>query len=281
MKFPGKIKQQIEQNQDLFKIISTMKNISIVNTTHFKRKVQAVRNYARTIESGFQILLKNLEGELIERLTSQKPPRRTAVVMIGSEKGLCGEFNGSLLHFFENSSLNDGETYLITIGQKLFSKLGAEEMFEFPHSSEAVSELLRDLFARFEEKKWGRLLFFHHQLQKGLQYKPVETTIFPLNIDWLKSLKEKPWPSRCYPLAMMADKSALFYELTREWIFIAMYQALVESLASENVARLSAMEGAEKNLENRLSDLKADYQRERQEQITEELFDIFSDFEAF
>jgi F-type H+-transporting ATPase subunit gamma len=72
----------------------------------------------------------------------------------------------------------------------------------------------------------------------------------------------------------------LLSALIRQYLFVALHRATVESLASENAARLSSMQAAEKNIEERLTDLTAEYRQQRQNSITGELLDIVSGFEA-
>jgi F-type H+-transporting ATPase subunit gamma len=76
------------------------------------------------------------------------------------------------------------------------------------------------------------------------------------------------------------DWDALFSSLIREYLFISLFRAFAESLASENASRLASMQGAERNIEEMLHELNADFQKQRQMAITEELLDIVSGFEA-
>ena len=68
--------------------------------------------------------------------------------------------------------------------------------------------------------------------------------------------------------------------MIKEYLFVSLFKACTESLASENAARLTAMQRAEKNIEEMLDDLQRDYHRVRQNTIDEELFDVVSGFEA-
>ena len=72
----------------------------------------------------------------------------------------------------------------------------------------------------------------------------------------------------------------LIYALIGQHLFVSLYQALAESLASENAARLGAMQAAENNIEERLQDLHLQYNQLRQSTITEELLDIVAGFEV-
>jgi F-type H+-transporting ATPase subunit gamma len=74
--------------------------------------------------------------------------------------------------------------------------------------------------------------------------------------------------------------SNLFSALIRQYFFGSIYRAVAESLASENASRLSSMQAAERNIEERLDELKAEYHQERQRSITEELLDIVAGSEA-
>jgi F-type H+-transporting ATPase subunit gamma len=124
-----------------------------------------------------------------------------------------------------------------------------------------------------------RIVLFNNEPTSGSSYRPRRVPLIPLDVDWLQSLRETPWPSRCLPMhTMLWDE--LFAFLVRQFFFVALYRALVESLASENAARLSAMQIAEKNVQERLDEIKTQYNHQRQSSITAELQDIVSGFEA-
>ncbi|PIS01143.1 MAG: hypothetical protein COT84_04020 [Chlamydiae bacterium CG10_big_fil_rev_8_21_14_0_10_35_9] len=280
------IKKQLFQTQDLSKIITTMKNISIVNITHYERRVRAVRQYYETIEKGFQIFLQKDSETILEDLEKQtkKPPYSLGAVVIGSEKGLCGEFNEKLFQFFKKSVKDRKEVHIIAIGNKITSRLEQYQIqtYDFPSTHEKISGLLSDLLIVIQEwikeENIGEIAFFHNQIVSLPNYEPRFKSIFPLNLDWLKSLKRKPWPSHCLPTYNM-KKEELFYTLAQELLLISMYRSFIESLASENMARLASMQAAENNIEDRLAKLENNYHLQRQAQITEELFDILSGFE--
>jgi len=76
------------------------------------------------------------------------------------------------------------------------------------------------------------------------------------------------------------DCNRLFSSLIREYLFVSLYRAFAESLASENASRLASMQNAEKNIEEQMQDLNVQFHRTRQMTITEELLDIVAGFEA-
>jgi F-type H+-transporting ATPase subunit gamma len=87
------------------------------------------------------------------------------------------------------------------------------------------------------------------------------------------------WPTKNLPEVIEGAESAL-RAFVRGYLFVLLFQACAESLASENASRLAAMQRAEKNIADILEDLNRTFRRVRQESIDEELFDVISGFEA-
>ena len=101
----------------------------------------------------------------------------------------------------------------------------------------------------------------------------------PLDENWRRKLAELPWPAGNLP-EVMGDDTATLRALIREYFFVSLFRACAESLASENASRLSAMQRADKNINELLDDLNGTFHRLRQSGIDEELFDVISGFEA-
>jgi F-type H+-transporting ATPase subunit gamma len=78
----------------------------------------------------------------------------------------------------------------------------------------------------------------------------------------------------------MGDGTGALRALIREYVFVSLFRACAESLASENASRLAAMERADRNIDELLEKLQGTFHRVRQSSIDEELFDVLSGFEA-
>jgi F-type H+-transporting ATPase subunit gamma len=98
-------------------------------------------------------------------------------------------------------------------------------------------------------------------------------------MEWLRGLRREAWPSRQLP-AYTLRWERLLASLVRELLHMGLYRAAAESMASENASRLQSMQAAERNIEDKLADLEQQFRVQRQHQITEELLDIVSGFEA-
>ncbi len=110
-------------------------------------------------------------------------------------------------------------------------------------------------------------------------YAPVSRRLLPLDAAWRRNLVAFPWPTRQVP-EVFGRRATTLRTLIREYLFVSLYRACAESLASENASRLAAMQRAEKNIEELLEDLDGRFNRLRQSSIDEELFDVISGFEA-
>ena len=99
--------------------------------------------------------------------------------------------------------------------------------------------------------------------------------MLPIAPSILENLRSRDWPSNQIP-AIIGDPDTILSTLSSERLYIAIMRAAAESLAAEHAARLSAMQAAEKNIGETLEGLAADYRRQRQGAITEELMDIVS-----
>jgi F-type H+-transporting ATPase subunit gamma len=103
--------------------------------------------------------------------------------------------------------------------------------------------------------------------------------LLPLDAPWQKGLAKVPWPTKLLP-EVMCRGDATLRALIREYLFISIFRACAESLASENASRLAAMERADKNIDDLLESLHTTFHRIRQAGIDEELFDVIAGFEA-
>ena len=101
----------------------------------------------------------------------------------------------------------------------------------------------------------------------------------PLDAPWAQGLAKIPWPTKTLPEVAGVGTTTL-RALIREYLFISLFRACAESLASENASRLVAMQRADKNIDDLLEALHSTFHRLRQSGIDEELFDVISGFEA-
>jgi F-type H+-transporting ATPase subunit gamma len=154
-------------------------------------------------------------------------------------------------------------------------------LFAVPSSVQAITPLVRQIQMEGEAHRGedDDLWVFHNRPLSGAQYEPVGRRLLPLDAQWRQGLVRSHWPTTSRP-EVMGGAAATMSALVREYLFISLFRACAESLASENASRLAAMERADKNINELLEQLHGSFHRLRQAGIDEELFDVVSGFEA-
>jgi F-type H+-transporting ATPase subunit gamma len=152
-----------------------------------------------------------------------------------------------------------------------------------PSSLAGITPMVQDLLVHIEawREKQGieQILLFYNTPTHGASYRPTALQLLPVDLRWLRGLERREWPLRGLPTYILGW-DALFTALIRECFFVSLFRAFAESLASENASRLSSMQAAEENVEERLDQRNAQYHHLRQSSITEELMDVVAGSEA-
>jgi F-type H+-transporting ATPase subunit gamma len=156
-------------------------------------------------------------------------------------------------------------------------------VFAVPNSVKAITPLVGEILIESEtpysQGEITELHLFYNRPTSGSIYEPVQQRLLPLDETWRRDLAEIPWPTQSLP-EVMGDDTTTLRALIREYLFVSLFRACAESLASENASRLAAMQRADKNIDELLEDLNGTFHRLRQSGIDEELFDVVAGFEA-
>lgn len=284
------LNRAIAVTQELHSVVKNMKALAGVNIRQCERAAHAVAEYNRTIEMGFQIALRRLPAHLLP--PKYQPGQKLGAVVFGSDQGMCGPLNDHVVTYasraLQKLAAHRLDQSILAVGARAASQLEARERkldasISVPSSTAGINQAVEDLLHRIEEWHFnqgiGFVVLFYARPVSGAWYRVRGVRLLPLDVEWIKSLKAKPWPSKVIP-AFSMDESRLFRLLIREYLFVSLYRAFAESLASENASRLASMQVAEKNIEERLRGLTAESRQVRQSSIASELLDIIASFEA-
>jgi F-type H+-transporting ATPase subunit gamma len=161
--------------------------------------------------------------------------------------------------------------------------LAPSGLFPVPGSITAITPLIGRILVEHEthpgRDEVSELHLFHNRPKTGSAYEPVGHRLLPLDDKWCRDLATRRWPTKSIP-EVMGGGAAPLRAFLREYLFVSIFRACAESLASENASRLAAMERADKNIDELLETLHGTFHRLRQSSIDEELFDVVSGFEA-
>ena len=284
------LRKKIAVTEDLREVVKTMKTLAAVSIRHYEKAVESLRQYTRTVEMGMQIVLRSHQENSV-----QPPPAacgRVGAIIFGSELGMCGQFNEMVVSYaldeFQKLGVGRKNRSIIVVGDRALSRLEeageeVEAYFVVPCCLSGITSRVQEILLKIEAWQCPggveRIMLFHHKLISGAIFRPQTVSLLPLDLEWLENLRQRPWPSRVLPTFTMS-RPRLLYALLGQHLFVSLYRAFAESLASENAARLASMQAAENHSEDRLKELRLQYNQQRQSTITEELMDIVAGFEA-
>ncbi len=284
------LQRKLGTAEDLQSVVKTMKALAAVSIRQFEQSVHALSEYSMTIELGLRAVLQMHKGA--ESLIRKAPRKKFGIVLFGSDQGMCGQLNDQTAAYafsaLDEMEVPRDQRCFIAVGLRAATQIELagetlEKVLAVPSSAQgirrSVLDLQRRLMAWQEQEEMNHILLIHSRPLSGASFQPVMVPLLPLDAEWLQRIQKQPWPTKQLPLATM-DHDELFSSLVREYLFVSIYRAFAESLASENASRLASMQAAEKTIAERLKELTSLYHQQRQMTITSELLDIVAGFEA-
>ncbi len=284
------LRRKIDGAGDLESVVRSMKALAASSIGQYEKSVLALADYYRTVELGLVVCLRKREGTTAEQRWV-KPVAQTMVnaVVFGSDQGLVGQFNDVLADFVAKAlTALPGEKRVWAVGERVQARLADAGLppvglFAVPTSVNAITPLVGQILVESEahhgEGEIRDFLIFHNSPRSGAAYEPISQRLLPLDVEWEDRLVSLPWPTKNLPEVIGGHEQTLS-ALVREYLFVSLFKACAESLASENASRLAAMQRAEKNIDELVGDLNQRFRRLRQTSIDEELFDVLSGYES-
>jgi F-type H+-transporting ATPase subunit gamma len=284
------LRRRISGAGDLRAVVSSMKALAASSIGQYEKSVLSLNDYYRTVELGLAVCLRQEGPEWRVPDGPRKGPVRIGAVVFGSDQGLVGRFNEVLVDFAARTlQALPGEIRRVwAVGERIEALLADAGLKQngrlpVPTSVNAITPLIGRILVEIEAAREQGEIFevhvFHNQPRSEAVYEPVSRRLLPLDRVWRDRLAALPWPNRNLP-EVIGDVTPALQAFIHGYLFVLLFQACAESLASENASRLAAMQRAEKNIGDILSELNQTFHRLRQESIDEELFDVNSGYEA-
>ncbi|HEY0287106.1 MAG TPA: F0F1 ATP synthase subunit gamma [Pseudomonas sp.] len=284
---PASLNRKITSATDLESVVRTMKAVAASSISQYESAVSSLDDYYRTVQLGLAACFKDRASAGGQDM--HKEGGTIGAIVFGSDQGLVGQFNDLLVEFvIDTLDKLPGKKKVWAVGERIQSRLTDSDLplgqsFTLPTSineiTPLISHVLLEMQARREQGEITQVYLFHNRPKSGSIYEPASLRLLPLDHTWQSNLAAMPWPSNNLPEVINGVQHTL-PALIAEYLFVSLFRACAESLASENASRLAAMQRAEKNIGEQLEDLNRDFHRLRQSAIDEELFDVVSGFEA-
>lgn len=284
------LRDKIDAAEGLQQVVRTMKGLAAVNIRQYQRADESLEVYAETVDLGLQILLRAGHDRLRIRTDAEADGAVLAMVF-GSDQGMVGQFNRRIYEHYQNEMAKTGadrdSRMVLVVGRRLAGRMESEgepvvDTFDLPRSAEHIAPNTQQMISvvqQLREQGARTVLLMHHLPDAGASYHAVTRHVFPISLDWLSDLAEKPWPGPSLPMFRI-DAEVMLARLVNQYLFVSLFRAFAGSLAAENASRLASMQAAESNIDDRLDHLRHQYHQRRQSQITSELLDVMAGFEA-
>lgn len=277
------IKRRKSSIQSTQQITKAMKLVSTV-------KLQKARNRAEQSNPYFNYMYQTVTSMLARSGSLNHPylkggeSSKKAIITIASNRGLAGGYNSNVVKLVTESGMAKEDIQVYMVGRKaeeLLVRKGYEikadysDVIEGPVYEDAAA-ICRDVLEAFSKGEIGEIYLAYTHFKNTVSHQPTLMKLLPIEFDETE--------------VQEADKNVLMnYEPNEEealdliipkYLTSLFYGALVEAVASENGARMQAMDSATSNADEMISDLTLKYNRARQGSITQELTEIIAGAEA-
>lgn len=270
------IRRRIRTAQNVSKTTRAMQMIAASKLRRAQEAALSSRPYVEKLTHINQSLTgKTGEGYLHPYMASKKISGKTLLIVISPDKGLCGGLITNLLR--EYLKINGKETFVLTIGKKMEKnvlRLGNEMVATYPLGNTlpsfdivySISKIIDDYFL---SEKVDSIQILYTHFTSIFSQRPTIKTILPI------SIPEEEVKSTSFSL-FEPNVNELLPNLLKHYLEMVLYQHLLESFVSEQAARMVAMQNANSNAKEIINMLTLDYNKARQEKITNEILDISS-----
>ena len=276
------IRNKIKSVENTRKITKAMEMVAASNMRKAQDRMRASRPYGEKIRR----VASNLAHALTEYkhpFLQTRAPKNVGIVLVTSDKGLCGGLNANVLRLvlskmkaFDSEGVkfqatcvgNKGLGFMQRAGAKVVSQVVS--LGDTPHLEKLIGPLKVQLDA-YMNGEIDALYLGYTRFINTMKQEPVFEKVLPLADDVIKTEREPGWDYVYEP-----DAQVVIDDLLLRYVEALIYQAVAENMASEQSARMVAMKSASDNAKSVIGELKLVYNKARQAAITKELSEIVS-----
>lgn len=279
------IKRRKESIQSTGQITKAMKLVSTVKLQKAKSKAENAKPYFDHMYDTVLSMLRK-SGDISHPYLSAGKSNKKAIIVITSNRGLAGGYNSNILKLVMSSDIKKEDAVIYAVGRKgkeALSRRGYHiakdysEVINAPIYKDAI-EIGSAVLDAFVADEVGEIYLAYTSFKNTVSHEPTLIKLLPVDMeaalqegDKTEDLNERLTLMNYEPTA-----SEALNLIIPKYINSLIYGALVQALASENGARMQAMDSATNNAEDMISDLSLKYNRARQSSITQELTEIIA-----
>ncbi len=290
------VKRRIGSVQGTMKVTSAMGSISAAKLHKALQKSENLLPYQEEMQRILGILLKNAPEGAFTEFSTERPVRRVAVVLISSNKTFCGAFNSNVVKLlsdcvadYEKLGLKRRDVLVYGVGEK-GAKSAAKAGFNVRGGYARLSDrqpydetvaLVRELTAMYQEGSIDRVELIYNHYKNGTTQVPTRETYLPFSLEQSKSAPTAGEDGKQGFIDYLEsdyivdpDAVTILKRMMPQVLVLKVYAVLLDAATSEHAARMLSMQQATDNGEDLLQELQLQYNKQRQQAITNELLDI-------
>lgn len=280
------VRNRIKSTQSNLQITKAMKMVSAAKLRRAQDAILLMRPYALKLQEMLQNIVSSSEGSIELKLAAQRPVEKVLIVVITSDRGLCGAYNSNLIKLAKQvirekyeEQFAKGHVEILPIGKKgyeHFSKTGYKLNDTFWHlfahlDFEHVKQAAAFAMEGFVNGTYDAVDIIYSEFKNAATQRFVAEQFLPV-----ARVENTDSKAARADFIFEPEKNALIAELMPKILNTQLYKAMLDANASEHGARMTAMDKATENANELLRSYKISYNRARQAAITTELTEIVS-----
>ena len=277
------IQSQIKSVSSIQKVTKAMKMVAAAKLKRAQERMEQARPYSEKLEGLISNLLLDANPNILPLLKRRKNINKHALLVITSDRGLAGSFNSNIIKRVEEEAIKRGKEniLLICIGKKCYEYfINRNYKVDYSYSktwdnlnyNQAI-EIGRDLVKSYLNKEFDSLDVVYNFFKSAATQEVIYNQFLPIHLD-------KNTDSSIQDIIYEPSKIDIIKTLVPKYFNTQIWQCLLESFASEQAARMLAMDNATENAKDMISDLKLQFNKARQTAITTEMLEIVGGAEA-
>ncbi|MDD6402386.1 MAG: ATP synthase F1 subunit gamma [Lachnospiraceae bacterium] len=279
------IKRRKESVQSTQQITKAMKLVATVKLQKARGKAESNKPYFKMLYKTICSILaksENIDHEYLKENESNKK----AVIAITSNRGLAGGYNSNIVKLIASSDFSGEDTLVYAIGRKGIEGLSRKGYSIYKDYSDIINEplfsdataLTKELLEQYSSGEIGEIYIAYTNFKNTVTQEPKLVKLLPLSSDDFKDDEEDEGKKLLMNFEPTPEE--VLDKIVPKYMSNIIFGAFLESVASENGARMQAMDSATSNADEMISSLSLKYNRARQSAITQELTEIIAGADA-
>lgn len=289
------LRRRIRSVKNMSQITKAMQMVAATKMRRAQNQAVAGRPYTNTLHKAVMALLSKLGDEISHPLIAENGSNKSAALVITTDKGLCGSLNTNIFKAVTTYISANKDPQFYTIGKKgrsFIAKMGKDLIADFENSDlvtfRTASQIGKMITEAYLAGEVGSFSIIYPDFISALRQEPKIMPLLPINLESMREFYEMAVAEKKVEEKRGDDKeeaeeflfepnlSELLDFIVTHYVQVKIYQALLETKASEHSARMLAMQNATDNAKELASDLTLSYNQTRQAGITNELLEITS-----